>query len=192
MSTMFITRHAKRRYMERIAPGADEREAFVVLRDAVGRARRTGRTYQGQAVWVVDDPAMRLVSKHDSRHGMILVTVLGPELEHAVVEEESVEHVLELPRVRLPAALAVAPRPTGAASAAEWDARQAAVEADVAADLDQEERAEVMALGCGAGDFDCVATKKLQHRRVVRASGGLTRRGWKVYECVVKATRGAA
>lgn len=79
-SAMFITHHAKLRYIERIHPGADMREAFLVLADASRRAKRTDeRTYRGQCLWFVDNPTMRLVTHHDPRFGAILVTVLGPE-----------------------------------------------------------------------------------------------------------------
>lgn len=74
-----ITLHAKRRYCERIHPGADLREAGIILRDATERATRTDeRTLNGQALWSVDYPDMRLVTKHDPTDGMILVTVLAP------------------------------------------------------------------------------------------------------------------
>ena len=77
--SMFITRHAMRRYMERIRPGADDREALLVLKDAAMRAKRIDeRTFRGQALWSVDEPDMRLVTKHDRRSGMVCVTVLHP------------------------------------------------------------------------------------------------------------------
>lgn len=77
---MIITRHAIARFQQRIQPSADEREARAVLRDASLRCvKLPDRTWHGQVVWTVDNPDMRLVTKHDAELNMIVcVTVLGP------------------------------------------------------------------------------------------------------------------
>lgn len=77
----WITQHAIRRYCQRIRPGADHREGRVVLAAVRSKAVRVSeRTFGGQVVWLVADPPMRLVTKHDQRMGCaILVTVLAPE-----------------------------------------------------------------------------------------------------------------
>lgn len=85
---MYVTHHALRRYTERIRPGADMREARIVLLDATRRCRPAAeRTIFGQKIWLVDNPDMRLVTKHDPVRGMICVTVLGPE-EPVFIEEK--------------------------------------------------------------------------------------------------------
>lgn len=77
---MIVTRHALRRFVQRIRPDADEREARVVLGQAVRTCVLTPkRTDKGQTVWRVDYPAMYLVVKHDRQWGQIVVTILGPE-----------------------------------------------------------------------------------------------------------------
>ena len=74
---MIITAHARLRYRQRIAPGADDREARVVLAAASRRAvRQEERTIHGNPTWRVDDPPMVLVTKHDPACGCVVVTVL--------------------------------------------------------------------------------------------------------------------
>lgn len=76
---MIITKHAAQRYIDRVRPEADLREAHVVLRDAATRCKKVDRTWRGQVVWAVDNPSMRLVTKHDPECGAVCVTVLGPD-----------------------------------------------------------------------------------------------------------------
>lgn len=86
---MIITTHAKNRYVKRIRSGADSREAAIVLADAATRAVLCPeRTARGHALWLVDNPAMRLVTKHDPACGIVCVTVLLPEEPWEEIEEE--------------------------------------------------------------------------------------------------------
>ena len=83
---MVITHHACQRFRERVQPGCDDREALRLLIAASAVAKQTEqRTHLGHVVWEVEDPPMRLVTKHDERGGgagrdlLVCVTVLAPD-----------------------------------------------------------------------------------------------------------------
>jgi hypothetical protein len=98
---MFITRHAVRRYVERVAPELTERQARARLIRIQADAEPTGRrTATGETIWRVRDPDALLVSKHDRSCGAVCVTVIGPasldvddealiELSNEIVEAAS-------------------------------------------------------------------------------------------------------
>jgi hypothetical protein len=102
---MIITRHARERYVERIRPGADMREAALVLLDAADRAVNTGkRTFSGDLLWEVNNPPMFLVTKHDPEAEAVCVTVLHPEEMRDIVRDVRAACEVERTPVRLPPA----------------------------------------------------------------------------------------
>lgn len=76
---MIVTRHAVRRFRERIRPGADEREARTVLSNAHYRWTKVRRIDKRDTLWRVDVPAMILVVRHDPKDGQVIVSVWPEE-----------------------------------------------------------------------------------------------------------------
>lgn len=87
-----FTRHAVDRFRARVDPNLDDRAALHALRDASTRAHLCERrTRFGQAIWTIERPAMRLITKQDGGVAVV-VTVLDrsdggeDEAEQEVIE----------------------------------------------------------------------------------------------------------
>lgn len=93
---MIVTRHAARRFVERIDPSYTEFEAFRILIEMSRRSRPIQeRTKKGQEQWVVDD--IVFVCKRDPRvkgDGLVAVTVARFETV-TIDEREKLEHEIE-------------------------------------------------------------------------------------------------
>lgn len=127
-SNTWITDHAIRRFIQRIQPAADPWRAKGILREACFVATRLPDPPflgKGGVLWAVEDPAMRLVTKHDRRMGCaILVTVLAAEDAPEEPEDPTLaglwaECQRSLPE---PPALPPPPAPTKVARGARHDA----------------------------------------------------------------------
>lgn len=87
-----FTRHAVRRFMERVCVTADHRDALRVLADAADQAvLLPRRTRFGQAIWRIESPAMRWITKPDAGT-TVVVTVLDAADGS---EDEAEQEVLE-------------------------------------------------------------------------------------------------
>lgn len=87
-----FTHHAVERFIRRVRPGIDDRAALRALLDASSRARPSARpTRAGQAIWIVDAPPMRFVTKPDAGTIVVVTVVDGTE----IAEDEAEHEVLE-------------------------------------------------------------------------------------------------
>jgi len=92
---LHITRHAVDRYIERIRPGADEREAKLVLRDAWGRCSLVEDVVRGKTrFWLVTQPDMVLVTQPDklTAGGLVLRSVLTTTMFRNVPPKAAAEN----------------------------------------------------------------------------------------------------
>lgn len=86
-----LTAHAVERYIHRVAPCTGLRDALLELTDAAKEATLAQRrTRSGAAIWIVQRPAMRLITK-PADNGVVVITVLDG---HTGGEEEALEEVL--------------------------------------------------------------------------------------------------
>ncbi len=92
-----LTSHAIQRYVDRIAPGLDYAAAEAALLAAIEHAVRTkDKSAQGHFLWKVESPPMRLVTKRDGNHDVVVTVLLPHEQEFP----EELEHLQELLRER--------------------------------------------------------------------------------------------
>jgi hypothetical protein len=147
-----FTRHAVRRFIERVQATTDHRDALRILADVADQAvLLPRRTRFGQAIWRVESPAMRWITKPDG--GVtVVVTILDGSTGG---EDEAEQEVLDAHKrlASIAPDLVTATRPTArprccAGHAAGWleletkrlDVERRRIEAIAAADANASKR----------------------------------------------------
>jgi hypothetical protein len=108
-----FTRHAVDRFIARVRPGLDDREALQALAVAADRAELLPEpTRHGQDVWSVPEPAMRYITKRDLGVHVVVTVVAGAtgEAEEAAREViEAYKRIAAHPQLGTPEPTAPAP-----------------------------------------------------------------------------------
>jgi plasmid stabilization system protein ParE len=87
-----FTRHAVDRFIARVRPGLDDREALQALAVAADLAELLPEpTRHGQDVWSVPEPAMRYITKRDLGVHVVVTVVAGATGEAEEAAREVVE-----------------------------------------------------------------------------------------------------
>lgn len=87
-----FTRHAVDRFRSRVDYTLDDRAALHALRDASTRAQLCERrTRFGQAIWAVERPALRLITKQDAGVAVVVTVLDGSDGGEDVAEQDVIE-----------------------------------------------------------------------------------------------------
>lgn len=149
-----FTRHAVRRFIERVRATTDDREALRILADSSEQAiLLPRRTRFGQAIWCVESPAMRWITKPDAGVTVVVTIIDGA----AGGEDEAEQDVIDAHKrlASIAPDLVTATRPTArpkccAGHAAGWldleakrlDVERRRIEAIEAAETNRAKQAE--------------------------------------------------
>jgi hypothetical protein len=107
-----FTRHAVDRYRARVDPSLDDRAALHALRDASTRAHLCERrTRFGQAIWAVERPALRLITKQDAGVAVVVTVLDGADGGEDDAENEVIEAHKRIAAIAPEIATETKPRP---------------------------------------------------------------------------------